>query len=390
MNQASSRLFFPLLVAVSLTACAFVGCGGGNGSGTGTGGAIASGGSGTGGKVGSGGSTASSGGSGTGGAPATGGASASGGGTATGGTLATGGAPATGGVGTGGVSGGGGRAGGAGGRGTAGATGGVASTGGSGGAGEDGGVRDGAATDAGTGGTGAGGATFAPCPTDGTPCKILPLGDSITLGTNYQGGYRIKLYAHAVTDKKNITFVGYDTANPPTAATLSALGSAGSAFVAKHEGHYAWTIQQVDDLVTGVSTGSQDGVNYAGKKVVADARPQIVLIHLGSNDVQVQPSGASDRLAKLIDHVVSDAPNALVVVASIIPLPAKASNVSALNQAIPGIVSARAAAGKHVIFVDQYAGFNGKTGLMDSVHPYEAGYEQMSVVWYAAIKPYLN
>jgi lysophospholipase L1-like esterase len=198
------------------------------------------------------------------------------------------------------------------------------------------------------------------------------------------------LFAHAATDQKNITFVGYDTANPPSAAALNALGSASSKYVNKHEGHFAWTVQQVDDLITGVSKSSQDGVNYTGKKIVADAQPQIVLVHLGTNDMQQTPAGATDRLAKLIDHVVTDAPNALIVVASIIPLPSQASNVTAFNQAIPGIVKTRADTGKHVIFVDQYAGFVGKTGLMDSVHPYEAGYEQMAVVWYAAIKPYLH
>jgi len=64
--------------------------------------------------------------------------------------------------------------------------------------------------------------------------------------------------------------------------------------------------------------------------------------------------------------------------------------VTAFNQTIPGMVKQRADAGKHVIFVDQFAGFSGKSGLMDSVHPYEAGYEQMAVVWYAAMKPYLH
>jgi len=68
-----------------------------------------------------------------------------------------------------------------------------------------------------------------------------------------------------------------------------------------------------------------------------------------------------------------------------IPLPSQPSNVTAFKQAIPGIVKQRADAGKHVVYVDQYAGFTGKSDLMDSVRPYEADYEQMAVVWYAAI-----
>jgi hypothetical protein len=216
------------------------------------------------------------------------------------------------------------------------------------------------------------------------------VGDSITQGTNFGGGYRIKLFAHAMKDKKNITFVGYDTSNPPSASALSALGSDSSKYVNKHEGHFAWTIQQVDDLITGVSKATHDGVNYTGKKIVADAKPHIVLIHLGSNDVQVQPAGDTDRLAKLVDHVIADAPDALIVLATIIPLPAQANNVTTLNQAVPGIVSQRADQKKHIILADQYAGFAGKTGLMDAVHPYEAGYEQMAVVWYDKIKSYLH
>jgi hypothetical protein len=64
----------------------------------------------------------------------------------------------------------------------------------------------------------------------------------------------------------------------------------------------------------------------------------------------------------------------LIVLATIIPLPAQASNVTTLNQAVPGIVSQRADQKKHIILADQYAGFAGKSGLMDSVHPYEAGW----------------
>jgi hypothetical protein len=333
-----------------------------------TGGVSTTGGAGvTGGLTATGGRSASGGDIASGGATPAGGASSSGGTTRTGGTAATGGVTASGGIGTGGNP----------------NTGGTSATGGA----DAGSVDTRGAVDAAADTTATG---FDPCPTNGDPCKVLPLGDSITLGTNYPGGYRIKLFTHTVTDQKNITFVGYDTANPPDSTSLSKLGAASSKFVPKHEGHFAWTIQQVDDLITGVSTGSQDGVNYTGKKIVADAKPNIVLVHLGTNDMQQQPSGATDRLGKLIDHVVTDAPNAVVVVASIIPLPQYASNVTSFNQAIPGIVKQRADAGKHVVYVDQFAGFSGKTGLMDSVHPYEAGYEQMSVVWYATIKAYLH
>ena len=144
-----------------------------------------------------------------------------------------------------------------------------------------------------------------------------------------------------------------------------------------------------DDLVTGKSTATNDSVNYTGKKVVADFNPHIVLVHLGTNDIgQNQSSGAPDRLGKLIDDIVAAAPDALVVVAKIIPLPSATSAVTTFNNAIPGVVKTRTDAGKHVVVVDQFSALTSSD--MDTVHPYESGYEKMAVVWYTAIKSYLH
>jgi lysophospholipase L1-like esterase len=368
------------------------GSGGSTGSGgtTATGGSSATGGTpGTGGSSATGGITGTGGSSATGGTPGTGGSSATGGRTGTGGTTGTGGSSATGGAtpGTGGITGTGGKTGtGGASSGTGGETGTGGRTGTGGSTSTDGGVRDASPEIGGdTGGTG-----FAPCPSNGDPCKILPLGDSITWGINYGGGYRIKLFIHTVTDSKNITFVGYDTANPPSQSVLSGLGSASSKWVGKHEGHSGWTIQQDDDLVTGKSTATNDSVSYTGKKVVADFGPHIVLIHLGTNDMYQSPTGADTRLGTLIDHVVADAPNALIVVSSIIPFPSGASAVSTFNKAVPGVVKQRADAGKHVLYVDMFSALTTADLGSDQVHPNEGGYEKMAVVWYGAIKAYLH
>lgn len=211
----------------------------------------------------------------------------------------------------------------------------------------------------------------------------MPLGDSITWGINFGGGYRIKLFTKAVNDDKRITFVGYDTANPPA-------GGAPADWVPNHEGHSGWTIQQDDELVLGTSTANNDGVNYSGKKVVADFNPNIVLIHLGTNDMYKGPDGAPDRLGTLIDHVVTDAPDALVVVASIVPFPSGAAAVTTFNNAVPDVVKERTDAGKHVVYVDMFAALTNADLGSDQVHPNEGGYEKMATVWYTAIKDYLH
>jgi len=248
----------------------------------------------------------------------------------------------------------------------------------------------------GVGGTGSGGAAGAGRAGGGVGAAssvgswARMLGDSITWGINYGGGYRVKLSPHAATDKKNTPFVGYDMANPPSSSVLNMLNDAKTKYVNKHEGHSGWTIQQDDDLVTGKSTANNDSVSYSGKKVVADFDPHIVLIHLGTNDMYMTPSGADTRLGTLIDHIVADAPNALVVVATIIPLPSATGPVKTFNDAVPGIVQQRANAGKHVILVDQFKGFNMSDLSSDNVHPNEGGYEKMAGVFYTAIKPYLH
>jgi lysophospholipase L1-like esterase len=122
---------------------------------------------------------------------------------------------------------------------------------------------------------------------------------------------------------------------------------------------------------------------------VADTKPHIVLVHLGTNDFRGDIAGAPMRLGSLVDHVVADAPNALVVVASVIVYPGGGSAVKTFNDQIPGLVKTRADAGKHVVFVDLFTALT-SSDLSDGVHPNEGGYEKMAVGWYGAIKQYLH
>jgi lysophospholipase L1-like esterase len=195
----------------------------------------------------------------------------------------------------------------------------------------------------------------------------MPLGESITDGTGYAGGYRVELFAKSIADKKNITFVGSLQNGPDTVS--------GVKFPQSHEGHFGWTIAQVDGLIP------DPALNVS---------PHIVLVHLGTNDMnQGLTSGAPDRLGSLVDQIVTDLPGSLVVVATIIPEPSQASAINTYNSAIPGLVQTRASAGKHVILVDQFKGFP-TSELGDGVHPNQAGYARMAGVWYEGIKSYLH
>jgi lysophospholipase L1-like esterase len=393
-----------LCAALLLAACASPG--GSDDTGSGGHGAGAAGNTGTG-TGGSGGSSAGTGGSGAGGSAAGEGGSTGGVAGATGGTGGTSSAGTGGAAGAGGTigSGGGGAAGatagasgrggtiGSGGGGAAGATagsggavggrGGAAGTAAAGSGGRGGasaGGRGGSSGSGGGAGTG-GGAAYQPCPTDGSACKILPFGDSITFGVNDEGngGYRGPLFAAAVAAGRKITFTG-SLANGPN--TVS-----GQTFPKKNEGHSGWGISEVTPYSNG-NAGIATVIPNPALSSSSGGVPHIVLLHIGTND---QGSFAATQMVSdlkgLIDKVISNAPDALVVVAQIIPLGYGTNDViKAYNQAIPGVVQERAAAGKHIVLVDMFTGFTTATMLgSDSIHPNSSGYKLMADRWYAAI-----
>jgi lysophospholipase L1-like esterase len=274
-------------------------------------------------------------------------------------------------AGAGGVSGASGAAGAAGTAGAAGA-GGLVETGGVAGAGGEGGSA------------GAAGATgYSPCPASASePCIVLPLGDSITEGYGSSGGgYRVELFRQAVLSGKNLTFVGSLTNGPATVA--------GQDFPPNHEGHGGFWIE--------------DGTGHSGiaGAITDDAldqyQPHIVLLMIGTNDINgTGASGAPTRLGNLIDDITSRAPEALVVVSSIIPIDNATTNglVVTYNAAIPGLVSSRAAAGQHVVFLDNYAAFSADptfadTLMYDYLHPNDDGYMVLGQTFYGAIATYL-
>ncbi len=236
---------------------------------------------------------------------------------------------------------------------------------------------------------GAGGAeptdppAFAPCPADGTPCVIMPLGDSITDGLGSSGGgYRVELFRQAVLDGHEITFVGRQANGPMgAAATIE-----GRAFPRNHEGYSGAT----------VSTGGNQLANRVDAALAANP-PEIILLQIGTNNVyQGMPANLPDQLEALLDQITEGAPDALVVVAQITPLGATFPNngVEEYNARIPGIVQERVNAGKHLIMVDQFTRIASTPNFVqqlvpDNIHPNNTGYGIMAETWYDAIESFL-
>ncbi len=258
----------------------------------------------------------------------------------------------------------------------------VTGTGGAAGAGSGG--TAGAVGPAGGGGT----VNYAPCPTDGSPCKILPFGDSITQGvaSSDGAGYRSQLFKLIVAAKQKVTFVGSLSTGPTTVS--------GVAFPRSHEGHPGWKIGG-----SGSTGGS--GIYSLIPSPALNDKPHIILLLIGANDVFSQVTdGMATRLDALLDKLAPAAPTALIVLAQMTPIGTSnnghtADQVAAANAAqaaynskIPGIIQAHVAKGHHIIGVDM-----SKMPVSDlttsSMHPNDKGYAYMAGIWYAAIKDLL-
>jgi lysophospholipase L1-like esterase len=228
------------------------------------------------------------------------------------------------------------------------------------------------------------GATYHPCPTDGTACKIMPFGDSITDGYNADtpGGYRVELFRRVHAGGENITFVGSGSNGPATVD--------GVPFPFNHEGHSGWTI---------APAGGRSGISTLVSTVMPQYQPHVVLLMIGTNDAidSYDLANAPARLGALIDSIYAQLPDVLIVLAQ--PIPARddaskgddtgvSARIKTYNDAIPAVVQARADVGKHILTVDMFTPFNAdKTSLLeDQWHPNLQGYVILGAQWYTVLQ----
>ncbi|WP_189938055.1 FG-GAP-like repeat-containing protein [Streptomyces aurantiogriseus] len=186
--------------------------------------------------------------------------------------------------------------------------------------------------------------------------RVMPLGDSITEGRGSSTGssYRADLWAEFDAAGNRLDFVGTMTA--------------GQLPDRNHEGHSGWRIDQIAQVAD---------------CSVPMHRPNVILLHAGTNDMNQNYSvgSAPTRLGNLIDQVLVDAPEAVVVVATVVPStkPAVQPRIVEYNRSIPGLVKSRQAAGKHVLLADMSSVTT--ADLADQLHPNDEGYRKMSTVF---------
>ncbi|TFK61437.1 SGNH hydrolase [Pluteus cervinus] len=192
--------------------------------------------------------------------------------------------------------------------------------------------------------------------------RIMPLGDSIT---GSPGCWRAILYNDLrATPLGQVDMVG----------TLPPQGC-GVEYDGDNEGHggiLATTIADQNLLPSWLST----------------TRPQVVMMHLGTNDVW--SNKATDVIlaafSKMVDQMRANNPKMVILVAQILPMnPSNCgecnSRVQALNAALPAWAASKRTAESPVRIVDQYTGFDTATDTDDGVHPNSNGTPKLAAKW---------
>jgi lysophospholipase L1-like esterase len=203
--------------------------------------------------------------------------------------------------------------------------------------------------------------------------KIMPLGDSITHGAEDFHTYRYPLWQALSADGYEFDFVGSMTSNNAEDNPDD------PDFDVDHEGHSGWTTGMVLDYIEGWA---------------ATYQPDLVLIHLGTNDVGGFPpeeliAQAIANLGRIIDVLRAHNSRVAVVLAQIIPCYFMDASIKELNALIQDLAAVKDASPEYpaspVIFVDQWTGFDAGRDTYDSVHPNWSGERKMAEVWYARV-----
>ncbi len=204
--------------------------------------------------------------------------------------------------------------------------------------------------------------------------KIMPLGDSITsgkVGSTEVGGYRDDLARLLTQEGINYDFVG----------SLSD----GTGFDNNHEGHDGKTSDFINSNIAGWLTS---------------ANPDIVLLHIGTNDIQENSAVESIRnnINAIINKIYTHNSNITVILSSLIPQKdSKDSVTTQLNELILELFYTHLNSGHKIRYAGHHEIFKGftnwQTQLMyaaDIIHPNDTGYEIMANGFYTAVMNTIN
>jgi lysophospholipase L1-like esterase len=197
--------------------------------------------------------------------------------------------------------------------------------------------------------------------------KVMPLGDSITEG--WPGPERV---TYRFWLWKRLELAGYDVDFVGSRTGVSSGQPLYTDWDQNHQGLSGWTADEVAAQATSWANAAQ---------------PDIVLLHIGTNDLlQSQSvSGTINEVKQIIDNLRVARPNVDIFLCKIIPSTINASAFVNFNNQIPGVVAEKDTQQSRVIMVDQFTGFSATNDEFDGIHPNARGERKMSTKFYAGL-----
>ncbi len=227
--------------------------------------------------------------------------------------------------------------------------------------------------------------------------KIMALGDSITQGNSsgvaneeFQVSYRKALY-------DQLKAAGYVTNDEIFVGTLNS-GESVANFDPDHDGHPGF---HADEIVLGKGDLSAGVL----EDWLITAEPNIVLLHIGTNDISFEGGDETeieDILAVIDEYEFTSGNSVWVILALIIDrscdpffVPcSKSPETTAFNDAVRDFVFfSRQAGSDKILLVNMQTGaginydrWNMGGDMWDDLHPFETGYSKMADLWFSALQ----
>ena len=189
--------------------------------------------------------------------------------------------------------------------------------------------------------------------------KIMPLGDSITESAAGMPTYRYFLWQLAKNEGYRIDFVGSMQGayrGPPS----------NSDFDMDHEGHWGW---RTDEVLARLPEWA------------AAASPDIVLIHIGHNDLcqDQEIDSTVNEVSEIVDVLKTmNSDVAIILAQNIASAWPCHKRMPEFIAKLPALVTAKRTEGLRISLVDQHTGFDPSSMTWDGQHPNATGESQMA------------
>jgi len=216
--------------------------------------------------------------------------------------------------------------------------------------------------------------------------KIMPMGDSVTArGSSPESSYRYWLWR----DLENAGFNNFVFLGNQNGVSD---GAPANDWPQEHyegggPGGDAWT--------------SSDGVNAAPS--AAQQAPDFVILDLGSNDILdgIDQATTQANLETIIEDFAAVNPNVVILLAQPTPFAvdagatAQQKRVQRQQQSkLAGIAAkvhkAERKAGRRVILVNQFAGYNVRTDTKDGTHPNVRGEQKIAKKYFVVLRAHMR